>query len=114
MADHDPWNWTAIGTALGGLATGLGAALGIRRRPRSAADDKMRAEIRTLQDMTLRMQKDQEAMAKALAEEVENRKSLEEKHERLLSGIFGEMKTMSNTLIEIKTEVRIALTERHE
>lgn len=114
MADPtDPSYWSSIGLAVGGIVAGIAAAFGYQRRgekkPEPCGDSIESAQLYALRDQVRDMLKDIDHMQKAHAEDAAALKELETKHDAVMSGIFKEIKQMSNTMTAIQTEVRLAL-----
>ena len=110
MAEHhDLSYWQIIGGALAGILTGAGAVFGAKKRVVNVAGDRVRTEIRSLQDAVLTMTQDIHHMQ-------ENQKACAAAHERneqendiVIAELFREIKNIGLSLREVATEVKYAL-----
>jgi len=109
MAHEDPGIWTTIGVAAGGILTGLAGVFGFRRRSRNAAGDKMRAEIRALQDEVRDVKHDLAYMKAAREEDAATLKHFEERHDQLIGKVFDKLETIGLSVNTLQTEVRLVL-----
>ena len=114
MANQDPGTWANVGIALGGALTGLAGAFGFRRRFRTVSDDKVRREIRELQDTVLNMKKDLENMHDHALRQMEAIERLEGKTDIVIAEIFRELKAIALSLKEVTTIVSISMKGHHE
>lgn len=110
MAEHQDLSyWQIIGGALAGILTGAGAVFGAKKRIRSTAGDKVRTEIRSLQDTVLTMTQDIHHMQEAHKAHVATLERLEQEHDVVIAELFREIKSIGLSLREVATEVKFAL-----
>ncbi len=110
MAEHQDLSyWQIIGGALAGLATGAGAVFGAKKRGRTAAGDKVRAEIRSLQDTVLTMSQEIKHMQESHKAHVATLERSEQEHHVVIAEIFRELKNIGLSLKEVSTEVKFAM-----
>lgn len=110
MAEHpDLSYWQIIGGALAGILTGAGAVFGAKKRIRTTAGDKVRTEIRSLQDTVLTMSQELKHMQEAHKAHVATLERLEQEHDVVIAELFREIKNIGLSLKEVSTEVKFAL-----
>ena len=110
MAEHNDLSyWEMAYGAVAGLLTGAGAIIGVKRKNRSDSGNRVRTEIRQMQDSMLAMQKDLEHMQEAQKSLVAVMERLEHEHDIVIAEIFREMKQIGLALREVAVEVKFAL-----
>jgi hypothetical protein len=110
LTEHqDPSYWQIIGGSIAGILTGAGAVFGVRKQTRTATGDKVRAEIRGLQDTVLTMTQDIHHMQEAHKAHVATVERLGHEHDIVISELFREIKNIGLSLREVATEVKYAL-----
>lgn len=110
MAEHpDPSYWQIIGGAIAGILTGAGAVFGAKKRVVNVASDRVRTEIRTLQDSVLTMKQDIYHMQEAHKAHVSTMERIEQEHDVIIAELFRELKSIGLALREVSTEVKYAL-----
>lgn len=115
MADkHDPSFWQNAGLAIAGILAGAGAMFGAKRRTRNATGDKVRTEIRNLQDAALTMSQEIRHMQEAHKAQVATMERIEQEHNIVIAELFREIKGISLSLREVATEVKFALKRVNE
>ena len=101
--------WQIIGGAITGILTGAGAVLKVKSRARGAVGDKVRTEIRVLQDSVLTMTQEIKHMQEAHKGHVATLERIEQEHDVIIAELFREIKSIGLSLKEVSTEVKFAL-----
>jgi len=110
LAEHQDLSyWQIIGGAIAGILTGAGAVFGAKKRVVNVASDRVRTEIRTLQDSVLTMKQDIHHMQEAHKAHVSTMERIEQEHDVIIAELFRELKSIGLALREVSTEVKYAL-----
>lgn len=113
MADkHDPNLWESVGLAITGIITGAGTVFAVKKRNRSAASDRVRTDIRKLQDTTLTMSKDIQSMQETLKAHAAATEQLKNEHDIVIAELFREIRNIGLSLREVATEVRMVIRQK--
>jgi hypothetical protein len=110
LAEHQDLSyWQIIGGALAGILTGAGAVFGAKKRVVNVASDRVRTEIRSLQDNVLTMSQEIRHMQEAHKTHVATMERIEQEHDVIVAELFRELKSIGLALREVSTEVKYAL-----
>ena len=120
MADkHDPNLWESVGLAITGILAGAGTMFAAKKRSqaastpaRSAGSDRILTEIRELQDKTLTMSKDIQAMQEILRVHAAATEQLKNEHDVVIAELFHEIRNIGLSLREVATEVRMVIRQK--
>lgn len=113
MADkHDPNLWESVGLAITGILTGAGAMFAAKKRTRTVASDRVRGDIRKLQDSSLTMTKDIQSMQEALRAMSISNEQLKQEHDVVIAELFREIRNIGLSLREVATEVRMVIRQK--
>lgn len=120
MADkHDPSLWESVGLAITGILAGAGTMFAAKKRSQALANstrttggDRIRTDIRELQDKTLTMSKDIQAMQETLRVHAAATEQLKQEHDIVIAELFRELRNIGLSLREVATEVRMVIHQK--
>ena len=120
MADkHDPNLWESVGLTITGILAGAGTMFAAKKRgqsvtnsTRSAGADRVRTDIRELQDKALTMSKDIQAMQETLRVHAAATEQLKHENDIVIAELFRELRNIGLSLREVATEVRMVIHQK--
>jgi hypothetical protein len=116
---HDPNLLESVGFAITGILAGAGAMLASKKRgqavagqARNSGGDRIRTDIRELQDKALIMSKDIQAMQETLRVHAAATEQLKNEHDVVIAELFREIRNIGLSLREVATEVRMVIRQK--
>lgn len=115
MPDHSDLSyWEMAYGAVAGLVAGAGTIMGVKRKARADQGNRVRSEIRTMQDSILSMEKDIHHMQEAHKAQQATMERMEHEHDVVIAELFREIKNIGLSLREVAVEVRFALQNNNK